>query len=116
RLMVNDILHREGEDSEHPGIVVDTPERRTVREIAERLPFANTDRVLLGIFGFLVPKSREDILERFSHDAVWMGQAGEYRRCVLLYGDMLAQSQLEGRIADAAAYSAALAQCHNALG
>src|SRR5262249_24434173 len=114
--IVNDILRREAEDPEHPGIVVDTPERRAVADIAERLSFAHTERLVLGLFGFVVPKSREDILDRFSDDAFWMGRAGEYRRCVWLYGDLLAQSQREGRIADAAAYSAALAQCHNALG
>lgn len=52
-----------------------------------------------GVFGFLAPKSRQEILRRFGDSAYWlMNGAGEYRRSLPLWEDLRAQSQREGRI------------------
>jgi class 3 adenylate cyclase/tetratricopeptide (TPR) repeat protein len=117
RLMANDISRREVEDPQHAGIMVDTPERRAMVEITERLSFPRSEEMLLGVSGFLAAKSRTEILGRFSDVPFWlMMGAGEYRRSLPLWEDLVAQSQREGRIADVVAYSAQLARCHNALG
>lgn len=117
RLAANDIIRREAEDPEYPGIMVDTPERRAVAEVAEHLSFSRREEVALGVYGFLIARSREDILRRFGHAPFWlMMGAGEYRRSVPLWEDMIVQSEREGRIADAVAYLAQLARCYYALG
>src|SRR5262249_14432280 len=117
RLMANDIIRREAEDAAYPGIPVDTPERGAVAEVAQSLSFSRWEEIALGVYGFLAAKSREEILNRFSEAPfrLTMG-AGEYRRSVPLWQRMVDQSEREGRIADAVAYSAQLARCHNALG
>jgi tetratricopeptide (TPR) repeat protein len=116
-LMVNDILRREAEDPEHPGIIIDTPERRSIAEAAERLSFPRSEDAFLGPRGFLAPKSRTDIQNRFRDLPYWLTNgAGEYRRSLPLWEDMVAGAQREGRINDAVICFAQYARCNNALG
>jgi tetratricopeptide (TPR) repeat protein len=117
RLMANDIIRREGEDPEHSGIILDTPERRTMLEITDRLSFSQTEKFFLTAAGFIAVKSRQDILSRHSDDPqLLLYGAGEFRRSLRLYEDLEAQSQREGRTLHTAAVSAMVAICHNALG
>jgi tetratricopeptide (TPR) repeat protein len=117
RLIANDITRREAEDPRHAGVMVDTPERRAMVEITERLTFRRSEGMLLAVSGFLAAKSRQDILGRFHDCPFWlMMGAGEYRHSLPLWESLVAQSQREGRIADIVAYSAQLARCHTALG
>lgn len=117
RLMANDIIRREAEDPEHPGIIVDTPERSAMGEITTCLSFSRSEEIFLGSSGFLFPKSRQEVLDRLGDSPFWlMHFAGEYRRSLPLWEDLVTESQREGRIADAGAYSAHAARCHSALG
>jgi class 3 adenylate cyclase len=118
RLMANDIMRREAEDPEYPGIARDTPERSAVLEITERLSFSRPEEIYLGARGFLAAaRSRKDILGRLTGNPFWLVYgAGEYRRSLPLWEDLEAQSQREGRIADAVVCAGQLACCHNALG
>jgi tetratricopeptide (TPR) repeat protein len=117
RLMANDILRREGEDPEHSGIILDTPERRAILELTERLSFSRSEESFLGLTGFIAVKSREDILSHHSDDPqLLLWGAGEFRRSLRLWEDLEAQHQREGRILNAAFVSAVVAICHNALG
>jgi tetratricopeptide (TPR) repeat protein len=117
RLMIQDITRRECEDPNNSGIVFDTPERRAVLQITERLSFSWSEEVILAPGGFLPLKSRQDILSRHSDSPhVLMWGAGEFRRSLRLWEDLEAQSQREGRIRDAVMHAACAAICHNALG
>ena len=117
RLMANDIVRQESDNPDHPGLMVDTPDRRALVEITEQLSFSPWEETGLGLYGFIAAKSRNEILSRFSDAPLWLAfGAGEYRRSVPLWEALLAQSEAEGRIADAVAYSGQLARCHYALG
>jgi tetratricopeptide (TPR) repeat protein len=117
RLMANDVIRREGEDPEHSGIILDTPERRAILEITERLSFSQTEKFFFVAAGFMAVKSRQDILSRHSEDPqLLLYGAGEFRRSLRLYEDLEAQSQREGRMLHTVAVSAMVAICHNALG
>lgn len=117
RLAANDIIRREAEDPEYPGILVDTPDRRAVADVAANLSFSRQEEVALSAYGFLVAKSREDILRRFGRAPFWLTMgAGEYRQSVPLWEAMIVESEREGRIADAIACLAQLARCYYALG
>jgi tetratricopeptide (TPR) repeat protein len=117
RLMILDIIRRECEDPNNSGIVFDSPERRAVLQITERLSFSWSEEVILAPAGFLPLKSRQDILSRHGdspHLLMW--GAGEFRRSLRLWEDREAQSQREGRIRDTVMHAACSAICHNALG
>jgi len=116
RLMLNDVVRREAEDPSNPGVVLDTPERRAMDEITHRLPLPSSEEIFLAIHGFRAGKSRKDILHRLS-DPFWlMCGAGEYRRCLQLWDELIRQREREGRIVGAIGSAAQLARCHNALG
>src|SRR5262249_29173715 len=67
--------------------------------------------------GFIAVKSRQDILSRHSDNpALLQSGAGEFRRSLRLWEDLVAQGLREGRIVETANSSAHVAICHNALG
>jgi tetratricopeptide (TPR) repeat protein len=118
RLMAVDIMRREAEDSDSPGIALDTPERRAVADAVTRLAIVpEFAEVLHHLPGVRVPKSRREALEGFGDDphALLYG-GGEYRRAAALWEKLALKSQREGRISTAVNSWAHLAKCCTALG
>ena len=107
-----DLLRREAEDPDNPGIVLDAPERREVSRIAEQLPPDDRPR----ISGYYA--SREDVLVRGGDDdaVATTYLAGEYRRGLALWQQLAARHEERGQIAIALSDWAQVARCHNALG
>jgi len=118
RLMVLDIARREAEDPDHPGIVLDTPERREVANEAQRLSISH-----LGITqfasdpGFDLPRSRADVLEQYGDNpGQLIAAAGEFRRALPMSESWALQAEREGRIVNAVGQWAGLAIAQTALG
>ena len=95
RLMVYDIERREAADPEHPGIPVDSPERREVMARLWELPFRNSTQAQFAHMDF---RSREDVLTRAANDpfalVFW---AGEYRRALPMLERATAAALEQGR-------------------
>jgi tetratricopeptide (TPR) repeat protein len=118
QLMALDITRREAEDPDHPGIVLDTPERRALATEAARLAIPRAELGTHPTFpGFRAPRSRTEILERCGDDgSSLLYGAGEYRRASLHFEKQALQSQREGKIIRTIAYLAHLGRAHMALG
>src|SRR5262245_2204120 len=99
RLMVNEILRREAEDPNNPGILLDTAERLEVAAAAAHLSLTHGERILLSSNGFYNnPRTRSDGLETLGDDVYWLdGHAGELLRCVPLRADWVPQARRERR-------------------
>ncbi len=110
-LMARDILRREAEDPDNPGIPLDTPELREVARLIENLPAGQ--RPLQNLY----LSSREDVLGRRGEEPVslvfW---AGEYRRGLALLQEQAAKNEQQGQIAGAVLSWALVATCEIALG
>jgi tetratricopeptide (TPR) repeat protein len=111
RLISYDCERRAAEDREHPGIPVDTPDRR---EAARILQAADLDPLapapMLSVFA-----SRADVLTS-SNLVVLVGQAGEYARCLALFQGEAEAALSRGQIVRAARCWSFLAYCQVALG
>ncbi len=117
RLIAADIARREAQNADHPGLLVDSNERREVRRIAWGLNFPERERLFLGMNGFRNPTSRSEALALFGDEPDWlMHGGGELRGAAHLFGLRAAESKRVGRIADAVTCWANRARCLNALG
>ena len=118
RLMVLDIARREAEDPDHPGIVLDTPERREVANEARRLCISHFDITHFASDpGFDLPRSRADVLEQYGgNPGQLIAAAGEFRRALPLSESWALQAEREGRIVNAIGQWAGLAIAQTALG
>ena len=119
QLMAVDIMRREAEDPDSPGIVLDTPERRALADEATRLsiPQAELSGGLAHLPGFGLPTSRREILEGFSEESYpLLYGGGEFRRAMLLWEKLALQSQREGRVSTAVNSWTHFSRCCTALG
>jgi hypothetical protein len=101
RLMSFDIVRREAEDPDYPGLVPDTPERRALADQARRLSIAPTE---LGILhtspGRRLATCRQEALDGLSDDPTMslLFGGGEYRRAAPLFEERALEFEREGRI------------------
>ena len=110
-LMATDLLRREAEDPEHPGIPLDTAERREVAHVAKHLPISERPPLATHF------TSREEVRAGAGDDlGLLIYLAGEYRRSVRLGHELAGRAEQEGRISRAVGNWALVARCHNALG
>jgi class 3 adenylate cyclase/tetratricopeptide (TPR) repeat protein len=119
QLMAIDIMRREAEDPDSPGIVLDTPERRAVADAATRLsiPQAELRGILAAMPGFPLPTSRREILEAFSDEAhPLLYGGGEYRRALPMLEEDALRRQREGGISSAVMGWGHVARACTALG
>jgi class 3 adenylate cyclase/tetratricopeptide (TPR) repeat protein len=111
RLVSFDYERRAAEDPQHPGIPVDSPERR---QSARILREAHLDPLAPGPME-AVFDSRDDALAS-TNLIVLVFWAGEYARCVPLLEATALDAEALGRLARAARCWAALGSCQAALG
>lgn len=110
-LTTYDLMRREAQDPDNPGIPLDSLERDELKRIAEGL---SLEEALLGSRRF---SSREDVLARARNERGPMTiLAGEYRRALSLWRALAVAAEQQGGIASAMAGWAYVARCHNALG
>ena len=111
-LTAYDLLRREAEDPDNPGIPLDSPERREVTRIVEQLPRQDQP----GIVPYY--SSREDVLVRGGDDdpVALTYLAGELRRGLQVWQRLATQHEEQGQIANAVSDWAQVARSHNALG
>jgi class 3 adenylate cyclase len=112
RLVCFDHQRRETEDPDHPGIPIDSPERR---EAARILRKARLDALgpapMEAVFD-----SRAEALDS-SNLIVMVMWAGDYRRALLAFeAEVVATAEAQGRVARAARGWATRAACLTALG
>jgi tetratricopeptide (TPR) repeat protein len=119
RLMAIDIMRREAEDPDSPGIVLDTPERRALADVATRLsiPREELSGSVVALPGFRLPTSRQEILEGFSDEAhPLLYSGGEYRRALPMMEERALRLQREGKMSRAVASWGHVARACTALG
>ncbi len=110
-LMAIDLVRRDAEDPDNPGIPLHTPERVEVSHVARNLP--PNDRPF-GSFGYY--QSREELLAEVEGVLGLLVIAGEYRRALALSEGEASQAEQQGRIAPAVVGWGWVARLHNALG
>src|SRR5262245_25342504 len=115
RLMVYDIERREAAERKHPGIPVDSPERREVIAHLWQLPaFRNNTQAQFAYIGF---RSREDVLARAGNDPVALANwAGEYRRALPIFEREAAAALEHGQIARAIYHRTGISRLQETLG
>ena len=110
-LMGIDLLRREAEDPDNPGMPLDNPERQELAEIVQRLPESERPQA------FMYYRSRADILARAGDEPTFLTYyAGEYQRSIALWQEHAVLHEQRGQIANALSDWAQVARCHNALG
>jgi hypothetical protein len=110
-LTTYDLMRREAQDPDNPGIPLDSPERDELKRIAEGL---SLEEAPLGTRRF---SSREDVLARAGNErGPMLVLAGEYRRALSLWRALAVAAEQQGGIAGAMLGWAYVARCHNALG
>jgi hypothetical protein len=110
-LMSFDLMRREAEDPQQPGIPLDTPERRQVSEIVRHLPHAERPP-LASPFA-----DRAEVLTEASDDPLSLTYlAGNFRASLPLLLERAAQREQQGRIASAVSEWSLVSRCYNALG
>src|SRR5262249_49903749 len=109
-----DILRAEAEEPDYPGRFLDTPERREVGRVAERLPPLGEGDLRLFLGSYFA--SRAEVLAK-ARDSYWIFYAaGDFRASLRLFEKRAAETEREGRLAAAIIPWANIARCHNALG
>jgi len=110
-LMSLELMRRESQDPEQPGIPLDTPERREVAAAVADVPFVDRPPLSTPF------ASRAEVLEVASDEPLSLTYlAGEYRRSVDLLNEEAPRDEQRGRIARAVRDWSLLARCHTALG
>jgi tetratricopeptide (TPR) repeat protein len=110
-----DILRAQVEDPDFPGHFLDTPARREVARVVERLPPIGEDDLQVLIFGQDFA-SRAEVLAR-ARNSHWMFYAaGDFRASLRLFTKHVAEAERQGRLAATSIPLANIARCHNALG
>ncbi|MCI0890271.1 MAG: AAA family ATPase, partial [Chloroflexi bacterium] len=108
------LLRDEAEDTDNPGIPLDSPERQDLIRVIKSLP---SDERPVGLVGLDYFRSRAEILADSADNATLMTYyAGEYRRGLVLWQREADRHERQGQIADALSDWAQIARCHNALG
>jgi len=104
RLMSFDIVRREAEDPDYPGLVPDTPERRALADEARSLSIAPTELGTLRTSpGNRFPTSRQELLAGLGNDPSFdlLFGGGEYRRAGSFFEQRALQFERQGRISSA---------------
>jgi class 3 adenylate cyclase/tetratricopeptide (TPR) repeat protein len=115
RLASLDLARREAEDPEFPGIPLDSPERRALRQVA----LQHWDALAMdgdSAFGVIF-RSRQEVLSHAAESPTplsWL--AGEYRRALPLYEEREEAAIERGQIAGAAMIRTMIARLQSALG
>ena len=111
-LMEYELMRREAEDPDDPGIPLDTSAHRELAGVIEELPPEQRPRFASSY------SSRKDVLIRGGdNDPVALSYlAGEYRRGAELWQARASLHEQQGQIANAVSDWAQVARCHNALG
>ncbi len=110
-LMIHDLTRREAEDPEHPGIILDTPERRELSRFLRSSPPRGRG---YGAEGW---SSRREVLANAANEPFALAfYAGEYRRSLGPMRNEALESEAQGRIARAVHDWGEAARCHIALG
>lgn len=117
RLLAHDLNRREGADPVHPGIPLDTPERRALSHVV----LSNPDCLELDhqneLWRYAIFSSRSAVLERALDVPHFAGfWAGDYRRGSTRMRDWAEAALARGQIARAALLFATLARLESALG
>lgn len=116
-LMVYELMRREAEDPDDPGIPLVTPERRELASVVERLALSQGELEALSIGGYHSFTSRDEVLARAQDNPMLLTfRAGECRRALVLWREQAERAEKQGQIAWAAGYLAFVARCHNTLG
>jgi tetratricopeptide (TPR) repeat protein len=111
RLVSIDYERRAAEDPEHPGIPLDTPERR---ESARILRAARLDPLAPGPMEGVLD-SREEAFES-ANLYLLLSWAGEFARCLPLFESEAEDAESAGRLARAARAWAGVSMCQACLG
>ena len=112
-----ELLRREAEDPDDPGIPLDSPERREISKIVKAMPVEERRALFIGS-----AESRDEALQQQQEVDPEEGVGrlifliGDYQRGLAGALENANQGEREGRIAGATASWAFVARCQNALG
>jgi hypothetical protein len=109
RLASYDVMRREQEDADYPGIPLDCPERREMSVVVQSL----SPDDLSGIMFFFPLVSRDEVLRRWPQPTIW---TGTLRSSLAALEEGATRCEREGRINSAARYLTGVARCQLALG
>ncbi len=117
RLLAHDLNRREGTDPVHPGIPLDSPERRELSHVV----LANPDALELHhqneLWRYAIFSSRSAVLERAVEVPHFAGfWAGDYRRALARTRDWAEAAHERGQIARGAMMWSLVARLESALG
>ena len=128
RLAGFDVMREEAEDPDNPGTMLDSPRRRELAGVIEKILAERRPKSPIDLEAFVTPlevflgqfrifPSREDLLGRASNDPVllllW---AGEFRRALPLLQQHALRAAELGATANAVRAFGQLSRCHTALG
>lgn len=110
-LMSLDLMRREAQDPEQPGIPLDTPERREVAAVVNDIPFLERPPLSTPF------TDRDDVLDVAAEEPLSLTYlAGAYQRGIELLTEAAPRHEQQGRIARAVTDWSLLARCHTARG
>jgi hypothetical protein len=110
-LMSLDLMRREAQDPEQPGIPLETPERQEICAAVRHVPYGERPPLSTPF------ASRSEVFDLAADDPVSLTYlAGDFRRSIELLTEDAPRHETQGRIARATNDWSLLARCYGALG
>jgi hypothetical protein len=113
-LAIFDVLRRQAEAPDCPGLVVEAPECREIRAVADGLAFTIEQRTMLTVLGFSSFAERGAALP--DREILDLAFSGPFRPCAALWQAGAAQQEQAGQIRTAAQWWAHVARLEIACG
>ena len=108
-----DLMREAAEDPENPGIRIDSPAQRELREVSKTIP---SEQIATRDFAPPLETKEEIIRDPYSRASTMLFLAGDLRRSLAMWQQEAADAERRGRIGWAVTAWADLASAHIALG